>query len=213
VDLIAVLYVGRFAVLLWPNMHSWGKGVALMLASTALLQNVVTSALEVIRRKNVIHGNVEIASVVERRYKSGAGNSLTLYFPFSDPYMIMHFATYLNYRGVPVEGAGGKAAGPNSIVLATPAVAKDGHCDWMTIMCHAASGPAPGDLVIVLPDDGASVAEASVYREPGELLFSYEPFPPIPHRLYSLILNLHIARGTSKILSDRWLDGSLTLWK
>lgn len=207
VDLIAVLYVGRFAVLSWPKMHSWSKGVAMMLASTFLLQNFVHSAWEVFHRKNVIHENAEIASVVETRYKSGAGNDLRLYFPFSHPYVIMEFAAYLNYRGVPVEGASGKAAGPNSIVLATPAVAKDGHCDWMTIICHAASGPAPGDLVIVLPDDEASVAEASVYRERGELLFSYEPFPPIPHRLYSLSL------VTGKIPPDRWMEGSVTLWK
>jgi hypothetical protein len=211
VDLIAVLYVGRFAVLSWPKMHSRSKVIASTLASIALLQNFLYSALAVFDRKNLIHGSAEIASVVEMRYRTGGGATPRLYFPFARPYEIMQFAGYLHYRGIPVEGAGGEAAALNSVVLATPAVFKDGLCvSWEMVMCHAASGPAPGDLVIVLPDDQASVVEASVYREPGELLFSYRPFPPVLRDLYSLGIPDVIWRFKTP---DRWMDGSVTLWK
>jgi hypothetical protein len=109
-----------------------------------------------------------------RRYRQA-------FFPFAGGYVVMEFASYLNYRGVPVEGAVGAAGGRDSIVLATPALAKDGLC-WGEggFRCHAANGPAPGDLVIVLPDDEASLDEASEYRERGEPLFFYEPYPSIP---------------------------------
>jgi hypothetical protein len=85
--------------------------------------------------------------------------------------------------------------------------------------CRAASGPAPGDLVIVLPDDEASLAEASLYRERGEQLFFYEPCPSIPHWLNSLAadvvgrLTIAAVRYSHKTLADRWMDGSVTLWK
>jgi hypothetical protein len=210
VDLIAVLYVGRFAVLSWPKMHRRSKVIASTLASIALLQNFVYSVFDLFDRKNLIHGNAEVASAVEMRYKTGGGATLRLYFPFARPYQIMQFGAYLHHRGVPVEGAGGEAAALNGVVLGTPAVFRDGRCvTWEMVMCHAAGGPAPGDLVILLPDDHASGVEASVYRERGELLFSYKPFPPMLRDLYSLVSNLHMQSG----IPDRWMDGSVTLWK
>jgi hypothetical protein len=87
------------------------------------------------------------------------------------------FAHYLDCRGVPAKGAEwwSEAVGPNGVVLATRAVAKDGPgVGWMRLRDHAVKGRPSGDLVIVLPDEG-SLAEASLYRERGELLFSYEP--------------------------------------
>jgi len=216
VDLIAVLYVGRFAVLSWEKMRSWSKVAALMLAFTVVLQAVSLSTIAAFERKNAIHAKVEIASVVETRYRSGGGNALRLFFPFSNPYVIAEFGSYLNYRGVPVEGAVSESAEPNSVVLATRAVANDAPCvSWLGSRCHRASGPAPGDLVIVLPDDEAPLAEASMYRERGELLFSYEPHPPIPHGLYLLGGGLPIATTTftHKTRPDRWMDGSVAIWK
>ena len=41
--------------------------------------------------------------------------------------------------------------------------------------------------MIVLPDDEASLADASAYRAQGEQLFSYEPRPRIPQWLRSLV--------------------------
>ena len=144
-----------------------------------------------------------------------------LFFPFASRYVIMEFASYLNHRGVPVEGAAGAAGGSNSVVLATPALAEDGRCwgEGPGFRCHAINGPAPGDLVIVLPDDEASFSEASVYRDRGEPLFFYEPYPSIPHWLYSLAadlvgrLTIAAFRYTHKTLSDRWMDASVTVWR
>jgi hypothetical protein len=163
-----------------------------------------------------IHAKVEIASVIETQYRSRAGNAFRLFFPFANPYVIMEFASYLSYRGVAVEGGEGEGARLNSVILAAGAMAKDGpYIGYRSFRCHAVSEPAPGDLVIVLPPDEASLATASVYRERGELLFSYEPHPRILHRLYSLVGSLQIAapRYTHKTLPDRWMDGSVTIWK
>jgi hypothetical protein len=216
VDLIAALYIGRFAVLSWKKMRSWGKIAASLLVSIVLFQDVLGSAFAMFERKNVIYGKAEIASVVERLYRNGGGNALTLFFPFASPYMIMEFASYLNYRGVPVESTVGEAGSINSIVLAARAVAEDGPCvQWMRFKCHRVSGPVRGDLMIVLPDDPASLAEASVYRERRELRFSYQPRPAIPHWLHSLFDSLHIyaTRYTRKTNPDRWMDASVATWK
>jgi hypothetical protein len=221
VDLIAVLYVGRFAVLSWERLLLWQKLTVSMLACLILLQDVLFSSFAVFERKNVIHAKAEIASVVKARYQSRGGDVLRLFFPFASPYVIMEFASYLNYRDVPIEGSVGAAGRRNNVALATPSLAKDGRCwaDGPDFRCRAVSAPGPGDLVIVLPDDEASLAQASVYRERGEQLFSFEPRPTFAHRLHSLAgdlvghLTIAAVRYTHKTLSDRWMDASVTVWK
>jgi hypothetical protein len=209
VDLIGVLYVGRFAVLSLESPRSWGKSIVLSLMFIVVCQNIVLFAATLYGQKNAIHGKVEIARVVEEQYRNRAGHPLRLFFPFTHPYWIMEFAAYLSYHGVPVEGGdGGDAGRPDDVVLAGPAVGKDGRCMvYETIQCHAAIQPAPGDLVIVLPNDFPSRAQASLYRARGEL-FYYEPRPAIPAWLLLLITDhLHIAN------SDRWMEGSVTIWQ
>jgi hypothetical protein len=56
----------------------------------------------------------------------------------------------------------------------------------MSLRGDTISEPDRGDLVIVLPDAHASLAEASAYRQRGEPLFSYEPRPAIPQWLYAV---------------------------
>jgi hypothetical protein len=200
VDLIAVLYVGRFVLLSWKNTRSWSKVAALTLAFAVVLQDVSMSTFAAFERKNVIHARVEIASLIAARYRNGIVPNL--FFPFAGPYSIMEFVVYLNYRGVPI----------NSVAFARGATVKDARCmEYRSIRCHPASQPAPGDLVIVLPDDEASPAEASVYRERGSQLFYYEPRPPIPHRLYRLGASFPGDYNITR--SDRWMDASVTVWK
>ena len=204
-DFIAVLYVGRFVLLSWKNTQSWKKVVILMLTFAVIVQDISLLAFAAFERKNDIHAKVEIASVVKARYRESIGNVPTLFFPFAKPYPIMEFVVYLNYRGVPI----------NSVGLPKGAIAKDDRCiKYRSIRCHPAIGPAPGDLVVVLPDDEASLEEALVYRERGQLMFSYEPRPAIPHWLYPFVGSFPLAAGEyNETRPDRWMDASVTLWK
>jgi hypothetical protein len=217
VDLIAVLYVGRFALLSWKDMRLWGKIAAALLGFVLLVQGVSTSALAVFERKNVIQAKRGIASVIKTQYQRGSKGDFRLFFPFAGGYELMEFGAYLNYRELPVEGAVDRGFGPSSVVLNRGRAGKDGPCvKWTSITCHFVGGPIPGDLVIVLPDDEASSAEATAYRERGELLFSYEHRPSIPYWLHWLFDNLHTgaqSRYRYNALPDRWMDGSVTVWK
>ena len=73
--------------------------------------------------------------------------------------------------------------------------------------------------MIVLPDDEASLVDASAYRAQGEQLFSYEPRPRIPQWVHSVVRNLvDNLRMTSpifvhKTLPDRPMDASVRLWR
>jgi hypothetical protein len=214
VDLIALLYVGRLASLSAAKMHLWGKLAALALLLAVVLQDVSLSALRVFEQKSVVHAKDELAQVVLARYQNAPGNIRRLFFPFASPYMIMEFASYLDYRGLPVEGIMDAAGGLNGVSVAARAMTKDGPCvGYRNLICHAAATPGPGDLVIVLPDDNQSLADLTSYRAQGELLFSYEP--DIPQSLYPFIRSLPIVSADVPIkeLRDGWLHASVTAWK
>src|SRR3981189_1298445 len=119
VDLIALLYVGRLASLSAAKMHLWGKLAALALLLAVVVQDVSLSAFRVFEQKSVIHAKGEIAQVVQARYQNAAGEIRRLFFPFASPYMIMEFASYLDYRGVPVEGVMDAAGALNSVSVVT----------------------------------------------------------------------------------------------
>jgi hypothetical protein len=222
VDLIALLYVGRLASLSVAKMHLWGKVAALALLLAVVLQDVSFSALRVFEDKSVMHAKGEIAQVVLARYQNAAGDVPRLFFPFASRYMIKEFAYYLDYRGVPVEGIMDASSGLKSVSMATRFMTKDGPCaPYMNVICHADATPAPGDLVIVLPDDNPSLAEINSYRAQGELLFFYEP--GIPQSLYSFIRSLPIAMVPpfdltmkelrEKEVRDGWLYAAVIAWK
>jgi hypothetical protein len=205
-DLIAVLYLGRLVVLSWKDMQLWTRAATVTVTLAILLQTTLLSTLIVFERKNAVRAKVEMASVIERQYRQLPGPPIRLFFPFGQPYSIMEFAYYLNYRNIL----------PSDLFLAARSVAKDSLCvSYRKLVCHAASRPFPGDLVIVLPDDDVSFAEASMYREGGALLLSYEPRPSLPHWFYSVVGSLPVAGATytNSARPDRWMSASMTVWK
>jgi len=219
VDFIAVLYVGRLAILSWGKTPQWGRVVAFSLLSFVLIQDISLSAFRVFERKNVIHAKAEISRVVETQHGIAGGSVQRLFFPFASPYVVMEFTSYLSYRGVPMEEVAGGYWGNRGIKdveVVSPAIARDGLCiTSRPFVCHAGSRPGKGDLVIVLPDDDASLAEVTAYREPGELLFSYAPYPLMAPWMDVLVRRLHIASPlfAHRALPDRWLHASVTVWK
>ena len=182
VDLIAVLYVGRFTILAWSRKGLRSRLAIVMLLGAVVLYGIALSAFWLFQRKNLIHAKAGIASVIEDRFPGPKAQRL--FFPFASAYVVYEFAAYLNYRGIPVEGEMIESAEPNYMVMVTRAVAKDGPCvHYASVICHAGDTPESGDLVIVMPDDDASRAEVVPYRNPEELVFSSETYPRIPQWL------------------------------
>ena len=217
VDLITILYIGRIAVLSWSKIGRGSKIAIAALGSIIFLQDTLGSTFFVFVRKDIIQAKAEIASAVQEQFEHRIQNDVRLFFPFAYGLEIMRFGAYLNYRGVPVDGATDDAP-PflDKVRLAKSTngpsderTDQDGRCvDYRRIRCELVSGPAPGDLVIVLPTDVASRLEVSMYREKGELLLYSKPLFPIPNSLHSLFEYKYM---TGQI-PDRWMDASVTKW-
>jgi hypothetical protein len=216
VEAIAVLYVGRWAILSWKEMRAGSRALALGFACLVAIQYVSLSSFHILERQNLLRAKAEIARVVGERY-SGATRPVRLFFPYASSWQVMEFGYDLNLQGIPVESD--TTSGPEGrspVVLVAQSVAMDGRCqEYWSIVCRAGPAPQPGDLVIVLPDDDAWLSQVAPYREGGEPLLSYERRPAIPEGFYSLIRLLAVASVpvAQNNLPDHWMDASVTLWK
>ncbi len=216
VDLIAVLYMGRFAILSWEKMHVGVRRTAVGLACAVLVQCILLSSFRMFERKNAIHAKVAIADVVVARYQGGHGNLKRLYFPFADVYPITEFASYLAYRGIPIEGSPVLSEASAASVVLVAVVEKEGRCvSYGSIICHVANGPKPGDLIIELPEDENSSADLAPFQAGGESLLNYRPTPRFSPWENRFVNPFRVAsvRFEYKNLPERWMKASVTAWK
>jgi hypothetical protein len=180
VDVIGVLYLGHFLSSSWGRMRPGYKTASLMLIGVILCQSLAVSTSLTFERKYVIREKADVARLILELYYRDPQRMPRLYFPFTKPSFLMNFASYLSYRGLPVEGAGGGSAGRINLVIVSNKVAHDGRCVYyQPIVCHADHTVDHGDLVIVFPDDMAKQSEVRYYKESGEPLISHGSQPPI----------------------------------
>jgi hypothetical protein len=218
VDLITILYIGRIAVLSWRKIGRGSKIAIAALGSIILFQDALGSTFSVFVSKDIIHAEADIVSAVRAQFERRIQNDIRLFFPFAHAWEIMEFGAYLNYRGVPVDGATDDAppfldkvrlakSTKGSSAYDDERTNQDGLCSpFRRIRCELVSGPAPGDLVIVLPTDIASRLQVSMYRDKGKLLLHSKPLLPIQNWLHYLF---ECMNGQ---FPDRWMDASVTKW-
>ena len=212
VDLAAVLYLGRLAVLKWKRFTPWAKFAVATFTAVILLQNLYLSSFEVFEEKNIVRSKMELADTIAAQHALNPSKSLRLFVPFADPYVLMEFAAYLDYRTLPIEGTDHNPGTP--IVLISRLVTTESRCvPFRSVICHPGREPAPGDLVLELPDDEASVNQEASFTSHGRTLFATAPCPRLPQWLEILARRFHAAslRFANKQLPGHWLQASVTI--
>jgi hypothetical protein len=211
VDLIAILYCGRFAIRSEATMGRTARLCALALLIVVLLQDLSLSAFRVYEKKNIIHAKAQIGRVIETQFARNPESPLRVYFPFASPHRIMEFAAYMSYLGLPIEGVSGDPNANGRISLVAGSIAKDGPCEKDSIpICHSGKEPQPGDLVVLLPDEDGRANQ----QQSAAVLLSYRPFPAIPLWLQPYAKQLHVVSPVyPQALPNYWLTASVWVSK
>lgn len=225
VDVIAVLYVGRLVALSWKNIQLWMKIGVVSLAILIVTHDIAFSLYSLYEEKNIVHIKTKIGDVIAQRYFNSHG-PLRIFFPFSNPYVISEFAAYLDYRHMPVERIGDdeeQTAGAHRLIMVTPrtssandsarytSINPDGRCvPWLPLRCRWDKNPAPGDVVVILPDDQVSAKKLGEGGPaPDQLVF--EPWPRLSDRAIRVFLGPEAAvRFEQGRVPDHWLTGAVT---
>ncbi len=173
VDFLAVLYLGQLLFSSWPKMRLPARIGALALAVVVIGLNLFRSADRIVARKYINHEKMEIARVILQKYRNDPQRAPGLYFPFSDPWVMADFLSYLRYRGLPLEDVDGSG----TVRIFRAKAENDGRCwRYTSFLCHPVDGAA-FSLVVILPDDPVWPAEEKVYFKSAQPLFSYTPGP------------------------------------
>lgn len=214
VDVLAVMCLGRLMFLSWNKLSLPGKIAIVSALSLVLVQNTSHAAYRLYERKNLIQAKVQIANAILEYRRQHSEPRVRLFFPFATPYEIMEFGAYLDYRGVPIEEADAMSVGTNCVQLISPALPRTGLLqDYRSIIGRAGERPVPGDLVVILPDDIISNADAMPYLAAGPAVLSYAPWPNIPYCFWSVARKLHFSCINSMTIPEHWLNASITLWE
>lgn len=159
VDFVALLYAARIAAA-WLARPSAVRTAAVAAAFTLLMaHNIAYSAFRVIERKNLIAIKAQFAEFL-RGYEPHA-DSVELFFPYASGYHLMGLSSYLRYKGFDVAEAGGASSGAGlRVLIEGPGEFPQNHCvDYRDYVCVHSDGPPDGALIVVLPDDVASMRD------------------------------------------------------
>jgi hypothetical protein len=216
VELISVMYVGRFALLSWDEMLPWKRAATIGVTCLVAVQWVAHSAFHVLERQNSLQAKAEVVRLVERQYSQSEAPP-KLFFPFASTWKVMEFGYYLEFRGIPVEDDQATAENTRKPVeLVLQSAAANGRCvKFWGLICRAAARPNPGDLVVVLPDDNVGSSQVGEYLGGGERVLSWDHRLRVPNRFFPIVRMLSIASAdySHEKLPDRWPDASVTLWR
>jgi hypothetical protein len=217
VDLIAVLYLGHFAVKEWPRTKPALRFSLGFLFCVVLFCNILGSAYHFYERKNLIHGRALIADKIKQRYSESPDIEQRLFFSSTQNTVnLVSFASYLTYLGVPIAGSPIRSGGHGGVVFVVKGERDTNRCaDYISYVCESGTAPVKGDLLIGLPDDYQISSEWGPYEKKGQVILSYQPYPHIPSWLYLYFGRFH---ATSRILPsnkfpDRWLQGSIVQYR
>jgi hypothetical protein len=112
-----------------------------------------------------------------KSYMATAGSStVEVYFPFTDGYRLMGLSAYLRYKGFRLAGQGvvGSEATPAVVVEGRAAFVNNRCVEYRDYACTHADSAPDGALIVVLPDDKASMADVEEIGKDSVLLFSTE---------------------------------------
>lgn len=168
-DLVAVIYLAR---VVRDRVVAARPLEGLILATVSVLlvfQSVGSTALWAIDRKATMIVKAELADELLRARSSGDAVR-DLYFPWASPFVIAEWASYLAWRGVPIEkwAADPGSAGGGEVRLWSPREFRGALCvRWLPFACRSGAAPPAGAIVVSLPDDGAAREPlASSYSTP-----------------------------------------------
>lgn len=173
-DLIAVLYLGHLLFPAWAKMRPGFRAATAALVVIVVGQMLPLSGFRVLERKYFIRQKAALARMILERYQHNPGVSQKLYFPFTSAFSLAEFASYLSYRGLPVEEDHHSLPGRNRVEIFGAKITRDGPCvSWHDFLCHAGVVDARG-LAIVLPEDHVPPSEWQSNTEIIEKLRSYD---------------------------------------
>lgn len=214
VDFVAVFCLTRLSVV-WLRHASIARlCIVAVVFLSIVAHDALYSTFQVVERKSVITAKGQFANFLGGYLQRTKGNTLELFFPYAFGYDLMELSSYLRYRGFHLEGPFaapqtiGGGLGETRLVIEGREDFDEGKCiAGRNYVCHHTEEARPGALVVVLPDDNASLADLKHIGEDASLLLVWKA-PNFCTRRDSWFRLLHAISRTypRNQLPESWLQ-------
>jgi hypothetical protein len=174
VDLFALLYLANMSLLWLSGSSRLRIAVVAIVFSFVLLHDIAYSSFRMVERKGIITTKSQFADFLSGYLAAAKSRDVEVFFPYADGYHLMGLSSYLRYKGFPLQGqqVGADDAAPR-LVIASRENFDDSRCvNYRDYACIHADRPAPGALIVVLPDDDISVSDVQRVAKDSDLVFS-----------------------------------------
>jgi hypothetical protein len=205
-DFIALLYLASMS-LVWLSRPTRARvSVVAIIFACVLLQDAAYSSFRIVERKSMITTKSQLADFINGYLQRAGDRPVELFFPFASGYHLMELSSYLKYKGFQLIGQS------NSIRETRPALLIEGrenfannHCvDYRDYVCIHVAAPGAGALIVVLPDDIASLDDVEKIGKDSTLLLSLKP-PEICTKSWFRSLHAISPDFSVSQLPDHWL--------
>jgi len=174
VDLVGLLYLARVSLSWLLKPTKLRISVVATVFVCVLLHNAAYSSFAIIENKSFIAIKSQFAGFLGSYGPQASSSTVELFFPFADGYRLMALSAYLRYKGFRLDGqrVASSEAGPGLVVEGREAFANNRCVAFKDYACIHADNARDGALIIVLPDDRASMADVEEISKDSVLLFS-----------------------------------------
>jgi hypothetical protein len=209
VDLIALFYLARLS-LVWLAKPTRARiSIVAVVFTCVLFHDVAYSAFRIIERKELIISKSHLAQFLGGYLLTAHREKVELFFPYASGYNLMELSSYLKYKGFRLEGwsATGSSEGPE-LVIAGPGRFENNHCvEYNDYVCIHEQQAGDGALIVVLPDDDASMSDVQAIGKTSTLLL-YDEAPLVCTRTGSWVRSLHAISPefALRVLPEHWLE-------
>ncbi len=214
VDFIAVIYLALVS-LAWLRQPSTLRVAILAVTFGAIMfHNALYSSFQVVDRKSVMAGKAQFVDFLRKYLPTAKGDTVELFFPYAYGYDVMGLSAYLRNKGFQLDGpfaysqaSGEERQGPRLIIEGRDDFADNKCVPYRDYACHHAESARPGALIVVLPDDNASMADVEHIGENATLMLDWKG-PVFCTRENSWFRLLHAVsiRYPRNALPEHWLQ-------
>lgn len=206
-DFIAILYLAKMCAAWMAKPTLARTALVVALFGVLLVHGVAFSTFRLAERKQTIVLKSQLAEFL-RRYQANQTTDVTLFFPFTNGYNLMGFASFLNYEGLLLAGPNDHGMDGSRLVFKGHEQFADDRCvNYRDYVCTHSENPPPDALIVVLPDDDASLSQVKEISQGATLLFSQRASPVLtrPDSWFRL-LHAVSPEFSNRPLPEHWLQ-------
>jgi len=207
VDFIALLYLANLSLIWLSTPTRVRVSVVAIVFICVFLHDAAYSSFRIVERKTVITTKSELSDFLKGYLPTANNNTVELYFPYASGFRLMELSAYLTYKGFHLMGQSATLpeTGPSLVIEAREKFTNNRCVDYRDYACVHMESAGTGALIVVLPDDNASMRDVELIGMDSTPLLSLKA-PGISTMKWFRSLHAISPSFSTSQLPDHWLQ-------